>query len=174
MIFWITGITASGKTTLGKKLESYLNKNNFSNVVRLDGDTLRAKKNWPTGYSIEKRFQMIKLTVEICKQKLKKNNIVIVSTVSHKKFMREYARSELKNFYEIYLDASPEICASRDYKGLYEKYKNKPDDIFPGVTDAYELSNNAELVIPTTKLNLNESTFMLNNFATKMLRNKSE
>ena len=174
MIFWITGITASGKTTLGKKLEEHLINNSFKNVLRLDGDTLRSKKNWPSGYSIEKRFEIIKLIVEICEEELIKNKIVIVSTVSHKKFMREYARSKLINFNEIYLDALPELCAQRDYKGLYKKYNDKPDDIFPGVTDHYELSQEVELIIPTTKLDLNASIFMLNNFAMNVLRNKSE
>ena len=46
MVIWITGITASGKTTLGKKLLKDLQDLGVKKVVHLDGDSLRKRNDW--------------------------------------------------------------------------------------------------------------------------------
>ena len=49
MIIWITGITASGKSTLSLMLYNEIKKNKKLNVLRLDGDELRNKKIFSKG-----------------------------------------------------------------------------------------------------------------------------
>ena len=55
--------------------------------------------------------------------------------------MREYARTKIPRFMEIFLDCSPEVCADRDYKGHFKLAKAGEYDLFPGVTEAYEPSD---------------------------------
>ena len=135
---WITGITASGKTTLGQSLFEFLIEKGVNRLEFLDGDEIRKSLNKNYGHSLEDRQIILKKIVEIVKDKNKKGITTIVSTVSHKKAMREFARSQISQFMEVHLDCAPETCVDRDYKGLYQLAKLGEYDVFPGVTEAYE------------------------------------
>jgi adenylylsulfate kinase len=115
---WITGITASGKTTLGQTLYERLKETSNFPLEFLDGDKLRKCLDKTYGHSIEDRLLILEKIVEIAQEKNHTGTTVIISTVSHKKAMREYARAQIPRFMEVYLDCSPESCADRDYKGL--------------------------------------------------------
>lgn len=151
MVFWITGITASGKTFLGKSLMNDLLENNYPNVIHLDGDELRKRPGWVQGHSLQDRFKVIDLLINLIIEEQNSGKIVIVSTVSHIKNMREIARKKISGFHEIYLDCSAEKCAQRDYKGFYKRAEqnNDADEIFPGVTEEYQVSENPELILNT-------------------------
>ena len=158
---WITGITASGKTTLGKKLHEYLLENGIKNVEFLDGDELRNRLTVKYGHSIEDRFMVVKEIVEVAKKSIMNGNIVIVSTISHKIEMRDYARSQIPHFMEVYLKCEPEICADRDYKGQYKIAKNGDYELFVGVTEPYEESHKPDFIIETGSLSEEECSLML-------------
>ncbi|RKZ51202.1 MAG: adenylyl-sulfate kinase [Candidatus Parabeggiatoa sp. nov. 3] len=147
---WITGITASGKTTLGSRLYSDLLDLGCRNLEFLDGDELRKRIGSKYGHSLEDRFNVLEQIVALAKKLSGEGKIIIVSTVSHKRAMREFARKELKNFIEVYLECRPEICAKRDYKGVYEKAKRGEGELFVGVTEDYELSDAPDLLIHTS------------------------
>ena len=115
---WITGITASGKTTLGRALFLFLVEKGVNPVEFLDGDEIRKSLNKNYGHSLEDREIILKKIVEIVKDKNKKGITMIVSTVSHKKEMRNYARSQIPQFIEVHLECPAKVCADRDYKGM--------------------------------------------------------
>ena len=83
MVIWITGITASGKTFLGKSLMNDLIENNYTNVIHLDGDELRKRSGWIHGHSLQDRFKIIDLLIKLIIEEQYMGKIVIVSTVSH-------------------------------------------------------------------------------------------
>ena len=167
---WITGITASGKTTLGQSLFKFLFEKGIHPLEILDGDELRKCLDKTYGHSLEDRQIVLEKIVEIANEKNKNGITVIVSTVSHKKTMREYARSQISNFMEVYLDCAPETCEGRDYKGLYQLAKSGEYNLFPGVTEAYELSNSPELTLKTDHLMIDECTKILNRKVESFLR----
>jgi len=158
---WITGITASGKTTLGQSLFEFLIEKGVNRLEFLDGDKIRKSffKNY--GHSLEDRQIILKKLVEIVKDKNKKGITTIVSTVSHKKAMRDYARSQIPKFIEVYLECLNEVCADRDYKGLYEKAKAGEFQTFAGVTEPYEPSENPDLVLNTSQMSIDECSAIL-------------
>ena len=151
MVIWITGITASGKTFLGKSLMNGLIENNYTNVIHLDGDELRKRSGWVQGHSLQDRFKIIELLINLIIEKQNLGKIVIVSTVSHIKDMRELARKKISCFHEVYLNCSAEKCAERDYKGFYKRAEQNTDvdEIFPGVTEEYQVSKSPELILNT-------------------------
>tara|TARA_B100001093_G_scaffold512934_2_gene583804 strand:+ start:5950 stop:6483 length:534 start_codon:yes stop_codon:yes gene_type:complete len=151
MVVWITGITASGKTFLGKSLMSGLIENGYVNIIHLDGDELRKRSGWVQGHSLKDRFKIIELLIDLIIEEQNMGKIVIVSTVSHIKNMRELAREKIHGFHEVYLNCSSEKCAERDYKGFYERAEQNTDsdEIFPGVTEEYQVSENPELILNT-------------------------
>ena len=99
--------------------------------------------------------------VEIAQEKNHTGTTVIISTVSHKKAMREYARAQIPRFMEVYLGCSPESCADRDYKGLYQLAYEGEYDLFPGVTEPYELSDAPDLTLNTDRTPLEECANVL-------------
>ena len=151
LVIWITGITASGKTYLGKSLMNGLIENNYTNVIHLDGDELRKRSGWVQGHSLQDRFKVIGLLIKLINEEQNMGKIVIVSTVSHVKNMRELAREKIRGFHEVYLNCDAKICADRDYKGFYERAEknNDIDEIFPGVTEEYQVSKSPELILNT-------------------------
>lgn len=170
MIIWITGITASGKSTLSLMLYNELKKNEKLSVLRLDGDELRNKKNFFKGHDLHTRWKNLKIIVNLIKEELLKYDIFIVATVSHVKEMRQFARDNLDNFHEIYLSCDSKICQNRDYKGLYDKAKllgKNDSEMFPGVTVPYEISKKPELVIDTGNLSINLSFKKLLSYVNK-------
>ena len=160
MVIWITGLTASGKTTLGIHLEKNLKLFGINKILRLDGDELRSRRKFRNSHSIDDRWFNLKLIVEIVLEEKIKNEIIIVSTVSHISEMRIYARKKIKNFHEIYLSCDPDICETRDYKGLYRRAKRnqlEKNEVFPGVTEPYQVTKQPELVLQTNLETINQS-----------------
>ena len=160
MVIWITGLTASGKTTLGIELEKNLKLFGINKILRLDGDDLRSRGKFKNSHSINDRWFNLNLIVEIVLQEKIKNEIIIVSTISHISEMRSYARKKIENFHEIYLSCNPDICEARDYKGLYSRAKRKElkkNEVFPGVTEPYQVTNKPELVLQTDLETINQS-----------------
>lgn len=173
MVIWITGLTASGKTTLSKMLEKKLIENGYKEIMLLDGDTLRNKGKLKKGHSLNVRLINSKLIIDLVNAELKNNKIVIVSTVSHLEQMRIEARKKLNDFIEIFLDCSPLVCEQRDYKNLFKKAKNKSlpkGDIFPGVTEPYQKSKNPDLIINTDLEDVHKSFDKLYKFCIKKIK----
>lgn len=175
MIIWITGLTASGKTTIGKKLEKELQILGVKKMLRLDGDELRRRKKFKKTHSIKDRWFNLKLIVEIVLEEKNNYEIIIVSTVSHMEEMRLYARKKINNFHEIYLSCNPEICEKRDYKMLYYKAKSNQldkNEVFPGVTEPYQVSKNPELVLHTDLETIDQSLNKLRLYCNSQISQK--
>ena len=157
---WITGITASGKTTLGELLYNNLKGITRNKVEFFDGDILRKRVNI-NGFTVQDRYKKMKKYVDIVRNCNEKNKIAIISTVTHKKEMRLYARRHLPVFMEIFLNCDPNICRLRDYKGLYKRALAGECDVFPGVTEPYEVSDVPELILDTGRFSVDECSHIL-------------
>ena len=170
---WITGISASGKTTAGKNLYDKLKANGFKNVEILDGEELRRHLDRQYGFTVEERFAVAENIVRVALEKIKAGKLVIVSTITHKLSMRKMARNQIDSFMEVYLQCPVKICAARDYKGNYRRALSGKLDNFVGVTEEYEVSPHPELVLNTNQLGVEECSVVLlektlENFQTKI------
>ena len=129
----------------------------LENIIFFDGEDLRGLLVKKYGHSLNERFKVLKEYIKIVKKENNKGNIVIISTVSHKQKMREMARDQLINFMEINLICDPQICAIRDYKNIYNKIDEKSNECLPGVTESYEISDSAELLLNTADHSIEDS-----------------
>lgn len=170
MVIWITGITASGKTTIGVSLLTKLKENGISSIKHLDGDTLRKRNDWVVGHSITDRQIALKKIVEVCLEEKQTHEIVIVSTVSHLISMRNYARSKIQDFHEIFLDVDPVTCSKRDHKNLYEKAFKNMYTCFPGVTEEYQKYDKYNLALDTGSDSVASCSDKLLNYVLKKYR----
>ena len=119
MVIWLTGVSGSGKTTLGKKFFNVLKKRAKSTIF-LDGDEFRSIFKNDLKYTLKDRdtnaYRLTRLVKALSKQKI---NIVVAANLTNFKY-RAWCRKNVKNYYEIFIEARTESLLKRDYKKLYK------------------------------------------------------
>lgn len=119
-VFWLTGMSGAGKTTVGEILSTRLRKAGLP-VAFLDGDRLRAAIAPDAGHDPEQRrrlaFSYARLSRELARQDL----IVVIATVSMFHDVRDWNRANIGGYREIYLHVPLEYRMARDPKGLYRR-----------------------------------------------------
>lgn len=161
VIVWLTGLSASGKSTIAVEAEKVLNSMGKA-VYRLDGDNIRFGLNSDLGFSEKDRFENIRRIAEVCSLFQDAGIIVIASFISPLAEMRKIARDKGgEGFMEVYVKADVETCINRDPKGLYRKALNGEIQDFTGISAPYEEPENPELVLDTENCSLNECVNLL-------------
>lgn len=157
-VFWLTGLSGSGKTTIALQLEKELFKLGFL-VQILDGDNIRAGINNNLSFSEADRAENIRRISEVSKLFLNCGVITINCFVSPTKKMRQNAKKIIgkENYYEIFINADLETCEKRDVKGLYKKARSGEIKNFTGIDTEYEKPNNPSLEVDTSLLSLDQS-----------------
>ncbi|HZR76665.1 adenylyl-sulfate kinase [Bradyrhizobium sp.] len=156
-VVWLTGLPASGKSTLARALERRLFDRGGSPVL-LDGDTLRAGLNRDLGFTPADRSENIRRLAEVATHLAKNGHIAIVAAVSPSRDDRAIARQIADTaFREIHVATSAEICESRDPKGHYAKARAGGLPAFTGISNDYEPPVNSELVIDTAAQSVAEA-----------------
>ena len=147
---WFTGLSGSGKSTIARILEKRLRSAGHK-VEILDGDVVRTNLSKGLGFSKEDRDTNIKRIGFVC-QLLTRNDVVAISAaISPYREVRDYNRSLIGNFVEVYAKCAFDECVKRDVKGLYKKAIAGEIKGFTGVDDPYEEPLNAEVICETDK-----------------------
>ena len=154
---WLTGLSASGKSTVANLLERHL-VSEGRHTYLLDGDNVRHGLNRDLGFTEADRVENIRRVAEVARLMVDAGLIVIVSFISPFQSERDFARSlfDKDEFMEIFVDASVETCARRDPKGLYAKAKRGEIRNFTGVDSPYERPERPDLRLDTEKLSPEE------------------
>ncbi len=157
VVLWFTGLPASGKSTLAHEVEKRLFENGNLCYV-LDGDNIRSGLNKNLGFSPEDRMENIRRIGEVAKLFADAGLITITAFISPYREDRRRARSLMAEgeFFEIYCKVSLEGAEARDPKGLYKKARAGEIKEFTGISAPYEEPEQAELVIDTEKLTVEE------------------
>jgi adenylylsulfate kinase len=167
-VIWLTGLSGSGKSTIGLALEKRLYQENFVAQL-LDGDNIRSGINKNLGFSEEDRKENIRRIAEIAKLYLSSGIITINSFISPTAETRNIAKEIVgdADFLEIYINAPMATCESRDVKGLYKKAHAGEIQGFTGVNQAYEEPENPALELKTDVLSVDEAVDKLFTFLKK-------
>ena len=167
-VIWLTGLSGSGKSTIGLALEKRLFQENFVAQL-LDGDNIRSGINKNLGFSEEDRKENIRRIAEIAKLYLSSGIITINSFISPTAETRNIAKEIVgdADFLEIYINAPMATCESRDVKGLYKKARAGEIQGFTGVNQAYEEPENPALELRTDVLSVEEAVDILFTFLKK-------
>jgi len=149
-IIWLTGLSASGKSTIANVIEKKLLMIG-KHAYLLDGDNVRHGLNKDLGFTDADRVENIRRISETCKLMLDAGLIVIASFISPFQAERQMARSlfEKGEFIEVHVDASLAVCEQRDPKGLYKKVRQGVIQNFTGFDSPYDKPENPEIKIDT-------------------------
>jgi adenylylsulfate kinase len=164
-VLWLTGLPASGKSTLAYALETELFLKGLRCVV-LDGDDLREGLCNDLSFSPQDRAENIRRVGHVARLMVEAGLIVLTSFVSPYRRDREQVRRLFppQRFYEIYLDCSVEVCERRDPKGNYRKAREGTLMEFTGVSAPYEIPLVPDLVVCTGETTVQESLAVLLQF----------
>ncbi|MFT3698622.1 MAG: ChaB family protein [Kofleriaceae bacterium] len=127
-VVWITGLPASGKSTLARELHGHLPQS-----VILDGDAMRAALG-ATSYAPADRDAYYRSLANIAAMIARQGLVTIVPATAPTRAQRDLARSLAPGFLEVYIDTPLDECRRRDPKRLYE---TAPSTL-PGVGTPYE------------------------------------
>lgn len=148
-VVWLTGLPASGKSTLARALERRIFERGGVAVL-LDGDTLRAGLNADLGFSREDRAENVRRLAEVATHLSRSGLIPVVAAVSPRAEDRARARQIVgEDFFEIHVAAPLDVCESRDPKGHYRKARAGGIAAFTGVGSDYDAPAHPELRIDT-------------------------
>ncbi|MCZ0935956.1 MAG: adenylyl-sulfate kinase [Gemmatimonadetes bacterium] len=159
---WLTGMSASGKSTIANLLDRRLTIEGRHTYL-LDGDNVRHGLCRDLGFTEADRVENIRRVAEVARLMVDAGLIVIVAFISPFRSERDYARSlfEPGDFVEVFVDASLEACVERDPKGLYAKALRGDIRNFTGVDSPYERPEQPDLRLDTETLSAEECVDLL-------------
>jgi adenylyl-sulfate kinase len=147
---WMTGLPASGKSTVAAGVEARLLEGGRSAYV-LDGDNLRHGLNGDLGFSADDRAENVRRTAEVSALLADAGVVVLVALVSPYRADRDAARAAHDRrglpFLEVWVATSLEECERRDPKGLYARARAGEISGMTGVDDPYESPESPDVVV---------------------------
>lgn len=154
-VLWFTGLSGSGKSTLAEAVERRLF-DTGKQVVRIDGDDLRASLSGDLGFSAEARAESVRRAAAVAGLFADNGAIVLVTLIAPLAIDRAKARKALARhpFLEVFVDAPLAVCEQRDPKGLYAKVRRGEIKEFTGISSPYERPENPEIHLATDKVDL--------------------
>jgi adenylylsulfate kinase-like enzyme len=168
VVIWITGISASGKSTLGKYFFKKFKKRK-KNTVFFDGDEFRKIFNDDIKYTLRDRdVNAIRLTSLVKYVSDQKTNLIVSANITSQRF-RDWCKKNVKNYFEIFIDTPIEILKKRDYKNLYKNAFNGKIKNVVGVDIKFIKPKKPDLIIDNSKtkrdlyLNYNKILKEINN-----------
>ena len=162
-VIWLTGLPASGKTTIANIVEPELERRGYV-VDHLDGDIVRTHLSKGLGYSKDDRDTNIARIGWVASRLARAGAAVVVSAISPYAEARRRARSLVEQnapFVEVHVATPLDECARRDPKGLYAKAFAGELENFTGVSAPYEEPHAPELRLDTTGATPTESAALV-------------
>jgi adenylylsulfate kinase len=147
---WLTGLSASGKTTIAQLVENALLARGFK-VQVLDGDVIRTNLCAGLGFSRLDREINLRRIAFVAGLLVHHGVVVVVSAISPYQSIREEVRSTIGEFVEVYLNCPLEVCMQRDPKGLYRKALAGEIQNFTGIDDPFETPRQPDIEIDNGK-----------------------
>ena len=143
---WLTGIPASGKSSIARELRKKLEMLGITTVV-LESDEMRKILTPTPTYSPEERDAFYRALTLIGEKITRSNVNVIFDATAHKRSYRDHARALIPKFVEIHVQCPLSLCMTRDPKGIYNRASSGTTATVPGLQTPYEQPLNPEIIV---------------------------
>lgn len=149
---FFTGFSGSGKSTISRVLLTKMLEMGGRAVTLLDGDLVRKNLSSELGFSKEHRNLNIMRIGFVANEITKNGGIAICAPIAPYAAIRDEIGKLISSnggFALVHVATSLETCEARDRKGLYAKARAGILKEFTGISDPYEVPENAHVVIKT-------------------------
>ena len=153
---WITGLPASGKSTIVAELKPRLAALGFS-VDVLESDAVRRVLTPAPTYSHAERDLFYRALAWMGARLVAHGVTVIFDATASRRAYRDFARSVIPRFIEVAVECPLATCMQRDFKGTYQRGQRGESSTVPGLQESYEAPLHPELTIDTTQLSAKEA-----------------
>ena len=143
---WVTGLPASGKSTLVAALKAQLAGSQIDAAV-LESDVLRQVFTPHPNYGDEERDTFYRQMVYVGALLTQHGIPVIFDATANRRAYRNRARQQIPHFVEVFLDCPLELCQARDPKGIYRSARDSGGNNVPGLHASYEPPENPDVVV---------------------------
>jgi len=152
-VVWLTGLSASGKSTIATELERELFRRGCQPFI-LDGDSVRQGLCRDLDFSERDRHENIRRVGEVARLFSDAGFICISAFISPHRAERDLVRNLMPPgmFIEVFVNAPLAVCEQRDPKGLYAKARKLKIKNFTGISSPYEPPLKPEIELPTDRL----------------------
>ena len=146
---WVTGLPASGKSTIVRALRPQLESLGLT-VEVLESDEVRRLLTPEPTYSPLERDLFYRALAVLGAKLVAHGVTVIFDATATKRAYRDFARGLIPHFVEVAVECPLDVCMQRDYKGTYQKGRRGESSTVPGLHDPYEPPLHPDVTIDTT------------------------
>jgi adenylylsulfate kinase len=143
---WITGLPASGKSTVAKALAAELAAMGIRAAI-LESDAVRREIAPDAGYFDAERDAFYATLAYLARVLVRHGVPVIVDATANRRAYRDRARAAIPRFLEVHVRCPLAVCQARDPKGIYRRGTAGSAQDVPGVSAPYEPPSAPEVVV---------------------------
>jgi sulfate adenylyltransferase len=161
---FLTGLSASGKSTLSKRMVETIGEQHGRAVTLLDGDIVREMLSSGLTFSRADRELNIRRIGFVAGEVTRHGGICVCAAIAPFRSARAEARERVQRygaFFEIHVATPLAVCEARDPKGLYRRARRGEIKGFTGIDDPFEEPQNPELAIDTSRIKTDEAVRMI-------------
>ena len=164
-VYWFTGLSGAGKTTLGTLWYEKLRQKK-NNVVLMDGDKIRDRGKCHD-YSRPAREKGSYIDGIIAKILTDQGIDAVYCVIDMFDGVRQWNRKNIANYKEIYLEVPMDVLFRRDQKGLYSRARSGEIKDVVGMDQLAEFPKNPDVRIVND--GRREPAAMINEIEQKLL-----
>ncbi|MQA27519.1 MAG: adenylyl-sulfate kinase [Micromonosporaceae bacterium] len=161
LVVFFTGLSGSGKSTIARGVHDVLLEDGERSVTLLDGDVIRRLLSSDLRFSRGDRDLNIRRIGFVAAEAARHGGVALCCPIAPYAATRAEIRAMVRavggDFVLVHVATPLEVCEQRDRKGLYAKARAGQIPAFTGVSDPYEEPTDADLVLDTQSMNVNEA-----------------
>jgi len=143
---WLTGLPASGKSTVARALAAELTGRGIRTAV-LESDIVRREITPHPGYGDTDRDAFYATLAYLARVLVQHGVPVIIDATANRRAYRDRAREAIPRFLEVHVRCPLAVCQARDPKGIYRRGAEGTAQNVPGISAAYEPPLTPEVVV---------------------------
>ncbi len=144
-VVFVTGLPASGKSTLARAVAARLAADGRPAAL-LDGDAVRLALSPRPGYDAAGRAAFYETLGNLALLLAGQGLVAVVAATAHRRAFRDRVRAACPRFVEVFVDTPAEVCATRDPKRLWASARAGEAPELPGAGPAYEAPRAPEVI----------------------------
>ena len=145
-IVWLTGLPASGKTTIAHFMQKQLANEGIKTIV-IDSDQMRKILTPDPTYDDAERSWFYRALTDLALWLAQNELNVLIAATANRRAYRVPIRQRAEHYAEVFVKCDLEICIQRDPKGIYARALRDETRTVPGMGSPYEAPFTPEVII---------------------------